>query len=687
MKKTDKQTLDMLREEFAKSSETAKVPLKLQKESIVTMLKNSDGKEKDFSDKTGTAKNIIVLRRLTAVAAVLVVVVVAALFMRTGGVKVIKTDSFYKGYESVEPVKNARSYEDVEQAVREILGNKAEESKKPQTGSNDEGNSTNSVTQNVIDRLIEGYSRYVADESSAEGGEYTAESVPSGIAEGVVSYGDFKADIVKNDGEYLYIVTTGTDAKTGGTVEQIKIVKAVPAEDMQVVSTVVLSNGGNANTVDECLEIYLKNNKLIALMSRYSYSMNGTAAYDSVSTVAVHYDISDPTAPVKLREHIQDGSYVSSGLYENRLCLVTAKSIPSVSAQSELDESGVIPSYSVDGNTVKLNAEDIFIAVNDPEASYLFITVTDIADSKASVGKLAILGSGKEVYCSAHTIAVARGFVSVDADANGVHSTLTEIYRFNISGSSIAFSGSYIVKGSLAGGISVDESNGYMRAATAEAGANNFYVLNEKMEFVSGLTGIFPNEKIKSVKFIGSNAYFVAGEDNENTMIINLSDPSEPKVAGKISTEGFSQELYAVSDTALLGIGTAENNSISISLFDVSNPESPKAASVYTLEGEFSLPSAGDSRCVMLQADKKLFGIPVVKHNPSAGTEISAYILFSVSDGVISPVGTYNHDTSYTGDAAVRGTCIDDTLYTVSGERVVAFSIDECTVISSQVIR
>lgn len=678
MRKADKQTLDILRKELAKSSETAKVPLKLQKDSVVTMLKNGELNKKDFSSETGNKRNIVVLKRLTAAAAVIAVVIIAALYVNSGGVKVIKTDSFYKSYESAEPVKNAKSYEDIEKAVREILNHKATDSQKPQSGKDNAENSTDTVTKSLKDRFIEGYSEYIAQSNLAEGAEYAAETA-SGIAEGVVSYGDFKADIVKTDGKYLYIVTTGVDEKTGATLEQIKIVKASPAEEMQVVSTVILSNGANASKIDECIEIYLKNNRLIALLNRYSYSMSGTAAFDSVSTVAVHYDISDPTSPQKLREHVQEGGYVTSGLYENSLCLVTEK--------TELEASGVIPSYSVNGTQTKLNAEDIFIAVNDPEASYLFITVTDISDLQAPVGKLAVLGSGKEIYCSAHTIAVARGFVSVDADKNGAHSSLTEIYRFNISGASIAFSGSYIVKGSLAGGISVDENSGYLRAATAEAGSNSLYILNEKMEFVSGLTGILPNEKIKSVKFIGSNAYFVAGGDNEKTVIIDFSDPSKPAAAGSISTDGFSQELFAVSNSALLGIGSASDNSISISLFDVSDTENPKTAAVYTLEGEFSMPSADDARCIMLDADKKLFGLPIVKHNPSAGTDISAYILFDVSAGAITPVGTYNHDTSYTGDAAVRGVCINDTLYTVSGERVVAFSIDECTVISSQTIR
>lgn len=694
MKKNDKQTLEMLQKEFEKSAESAQIPLRLQKESMVAMLKSDEGKETDFSDKTGTKKNnIVVLRRLTAAAAMLAIVVVGALLMRTGGVKVIKTDSFYKSYESVEPVRNARSYEEVEQAVREILGGKqsAADSTKETEKTN---NSTQTTAENVINRLLEGYSKYVAD-TNAEGktSVYVSETpAVQSSSEVVAVYGDFKADIVKNDGEYLYVVTTGVNSQTGATVEQIKIVKAEPAEEMKVVSTIVLSNGESSSEINECLEIYLKNDTLIALMSSYSYSLSGSVAYDDVSTAAVYYDISEPTAPVKLREHKQDGKYVSSSLHESRFALVTAKSIPSLKEQSDISESGAIPSFSIDGVSSKLKAEDIFIAVNDPEASYLFITVTDISDLEAQIGRLAVLGSGKEIYCSAHSIVIARGFVSLDADKNGAYESLTELYRFNINGSSIGFSGSYVVKGSIVGGISVDEESGNLKVVTSEASANNIFILNDKMEFVSGLTDIFPNKKITGVKFIGSNAYVVINEDSEKTMIVDLSDPSKPKAAGTISTKGFSDELYAVSDNLLIGIGTAlpEGSgelSMTLSLFDVSDPYSPKAVSVYTLEGGCSIPAVDDSRSVMTVSDKKMFGIPVVKNNPTTGTDISSYILFNAENGAITPVGTYNHDTAYTGDAAVRGSCIGDALFTVSGEKIVAFSIDECELLSSLEIR
>lgn len=685
MKKSDKQILEMLEKEMHKSAESANIPLRLQKESMVAMLKNAENEQTDFSDKTGNSSkksngNITVLRKLMVTAAMLAVVVTGALVMRAGdGVKVVKTDSFYEGYKSAAPVKNAGSYEEVEKAVEKILSSKTEtKPAEKTTGSAEISDSTNTefsqTIEQVKDSLIEGYGEYVAIANQAVIGSVNEIAKNNAFNEpgGVATYGDFKADIVKNDGEYLYIASTDSNAETGDTVEQIKIVKTLSDGSLEAVSDIILSQGTSKENFDECIEIYLKNNCLTAIMKRHEYTFKNTAFYDNISTVAVSYDITDPYSPQKVREHIQDGEYVSSNLYENRLCLVTAKSIP---AEAGADSQALIPIFSVDGVQKKLRAEEIFIAVNDPEASYLFVTVTDVADFSKDVGCLAVLGCGKEVYCSSSAIAVAREFVSLEADENNNRSSLTEIYRFNIKDSKIAFSGSYIVQGSLSGSVSFDENGGFLRVITTDSEASYVFVFDEKMEFVSGLKDIFPGEKITSVKFIGSNGYVIVDGEEEKTMIIDFSDPSSPKVAGTIDAKAFSDDLYAISETFLLGISEDESGIITLTLFDVSDPANPVTAAVYSLDESYRSVSSSDSRSVMLVAEKEIFGIPVLKADEKQGTEISAYVIFDMSGGEIVPLGTYNHDLSYIGDAAVRGTFIEDILYTVSGEKVVAFDV------------
>lgn len=673
MKKRDKQILDLLGQEFKNSAETANVPLKLQKESIVNMLQSEERKEKDFSDKTGTKNNksIIALRRITAAAAMLTIVVIGVLAMKMQGVKVIKTDSFYESYKSSDTVKNAKSYSEVEQAVREILSEKAAQTPSTNVSGTQPNTAQPTGSTAAAEKttgLLNGYESFVAAEISiSDAAAIYSAGYSFNNTNGVSYFDGFEADIVKNDGEFLYIVATGKNSETGKTVEQIKIVKAVPAENMETVSTVTLSEYSGTESVNECLEIYLKNDILIALVNR-----------NNSATAALYYDISEPENPVKIREHVQDGKYVSSGLHESKLYLVTDKEIISANGGA-----GLIPSFSVDGATVNLGAEDIFIAVNDPDASYIFITVTDIYNLTLPVGHLAILGSGKQLYCSANTVTAAREFVSVDADDSGARKSLTEIYRFNLNGTSLELAGSYVVEGSLVGGLSIDENGEYLRIASASGDSNNIYILDRNMNFVSGLKKIFSGEKISGVKFIGDNGYITAGG---KTMTVDLSDPLKLNFAGMVSSVDFPDNLYTVSESTLLGVNV-KNGSVTLSLFDVSNSDNPKVLSEYTLDSAYRMLSHGDSRSVVIISDKNMFGIPVAVNNKETQSEASAYMLFKVENGKIIPYQTFIHDDAYVGDAAVRSTCIDGVLYTVSGEKVTAFSVDTGLAVSTKYIK
>lgn len=646
----DKQMLDMLRNELKKSTESVKTPLRLQKESVVAMLNNDEHKETDFSVKTGTNKSkIVAIRRLAAAAAMLAVVIVGVLAMKADGVKVIRRDTFYKSYEGAEIVRSAQSYEEIEVAVKEILGDDGVNS---QNGKNPVQNSAPNTVLNgeqTIEKIYEGY-------RNTDTAGINANEIGESLYAAVNPL--FGADIVKNNGEYLYIVATGKNSETGSMTEQIKIVKAVPANEMKVVSTVTLSDNAVAGAFEECIEIYLKDNILIAIMGKKDFETE-------TETAAVYYDISDPEAPVRIREHTQEGEYLFSSLNENSLCLVTDK-------QVKASDSSLVPSFDVDGVTTNIDAENVFISVNDPEASYIFITVTDISAFDKPVGHLAILGSGKQLYCSESAIAAAREFVSVEPDENGAYPSLTEIYRFNINGSSIEFAGSYVVEGSLFGGISVNSKNGYMTAATAVADSSNIYVFDKNMEFVSGLKKIFPMKKLSGVKYIGNKGYISSGDE---TLIVDLSSPKLPKVAGIISSKLFTGSLYEISETVLLGISTGADGSATFRLFDVSNSANPSVKAEYTLGKECTL-SSSDTRSVMIASNSGIFGVPVVIDNGENGAEVSAYMLFDVSEGKIIPAGLCCHDDSYVGDAAVRAISIGGTLYTVSGEKAVAFAAD-----------
>lgn len=678
MNKRDKQTIEMLRKEFDKQSNSVKIPQRLQKESIVEMLGENEKKNiLDFSDNTGAkSSSNIYLRKLTAIAAMLAIIVGCALFMRyESGVRVIPSD--YSG-RSGTLVKSAESYEEIERTVEKILGREQTADVTDKNSEKPGQSSAPTTAVRVIDKLFNNKT------DKAESFKSEAIDIDSLVTEGVGAISGVEADIVRNDGTYIYVVTKGKNAETGATVEQIKVVKAVPANEMGVAATIVLSDGSNAAQVDECFEIYLEGSKLVALMNRYSYALAGSNAYDKLSTVAVYYDITDPTAPVKVREHVQDGKYISSCISGKNLCLVTAKSISAASA-----EAGMIPSFSINGEVNVPKAKNIFIAVNDPEASYLFITSTNLEALGDSVECLAVLGSGKTVTCSSNVIMLSRGFVSVDADESGKHKTLTEIYRFNITDSSIDFAGSHVVDGSVIGNICYDGKNGRAIVASKGVSSTAVYVLNEKMELIGGLEGLLSGENAKSVKFIGTNCYIYSEESKGKATVVDFSNPEKPQKGQSFEGASLNETIYSVSESVMITFEKlTSGDGLELSLFDTGNSDIPEIISKYELSGGIVLPDEADIRSIMINSEKKLLGIPMIKTNPVTGTDISSFVLFNISDGKITPVGTFNHDTQYSeGDAAVRGTSIGDILYTVSGSKITAFSISDCTVIGAQEIK
>lgn len=683
--KNDKYIEELLRAEIEKTD----VPASLGKEKIVEMLKA----EKDFSDKTGNIiefganrdnaqkrrASVVTLNRIATVAAAFVIVIACVAFATmNSGVRIIRTEPGFENYNPDNLIIGVSSYDEIEKAVKNALG----KTEKPTSPSKEPSGAVTAPSGVMGNQILPNLSgAYVVDESEILDNAVSAYNLGGELVERVTG---LEADIVKNNGEYIFVATTGTDTQSGGKVELIKVIRALPADEMAVASTIVLSDASDAINIDECIEIYLKGSRLIAVMSRNAYVMDDKAAYDKNSTVALYYDISDPENPVEIRRHIQDGKYLTSGISaQGSLYLITEKSVnPS--------EKVSVPSCTVDGKEIKPDTNKIFMAVNDPGAAFTFITVTNVDDFSKAVDSLAFFGSNSGRLCvSGNAVMISRGFVSIETDENGFHSNLTEIYRFDIGDSAVSFSGSYAVNGTLRGKPFINEKTGWMTVVASDSEATSLYILDEKAEFVSGLEGVFPKTEIKDVKFIGSNCYVIADDKAETTMIIDLSNPEKPKKGATISAKGFSGKLFGADDELLIHIGGTERdsggvlNNVSISLLGLSNPLKPESLDLYSLSGISDVTALIDSRSVMLVPDGDILGIPVVRRDDVSKESVIAYALFNYSDGDIKPLGFFNHDAKSSGEKSLRGTCIGDIFYSISGNKIVAFSIGEETKLSS----
>lgn len=670
-KMKDRQIEEMIR---AGLNET-EVPEELRKEKIVEMLKE----QKDFSCETGkvismdaardnASKNrtsVVALNRIATVAAAFVIVIACVLFAKMNtGIRIIRTEPGFENYNSENLIIGISSYDEIENAVRNVLGKSENVTSATIVPSGTDIPSSGVTQPQSGSAGVTG--AYVLDNSTILDAAVSVYNAGGDVIENITG---LEADIVKNNDEYIFVVTTGVDSETGNKVETVKVIRALPADKMAVASTVILSDTSDARNIDECIEIYLKDNRLVAIMSRNAYVMEDKTAYEKNSTVALYYDISNPDSPVKVREHIQDGKYLTSAISENgSLYLITEKSV----SASEKDS---VPSCSVNGVQIKPETEEILMAVNDPEAAFTFITVTDISDFTKAVDSLAFFGSNSGRLCvSGDSVFISRGFVSVEPDEKGVRENLTEIYRFDIGNASVSFAGSYVVRGTLAGAPSVDAESGLLMAVAADSESASLYVLDKDMKFVSGLEGIFAGEKIKDVRFYGEKCYVVSASKAETTIVIDLSDPEKPEKAATVSRGSFAGKLFGAGNEVLIHIGENAKD-ISISLLDLSDPQNPGSLDLYNLSGFSGNLSDLDTKSIMLMPDKGILGIPVMRNDSATRTTVSSYALFGFSDGEISPIGFFNHGSEKDEGTAVRGTCIGDIFYSISGNSVVAFSI------------
>ena len=707
MKKTDKMILDSLRNETEKSAESVQVPLRLQKESVVAMLKAEQAKEASASDERKTSKKNSYAVRMMAVAAMIGIVFASALAMsRDFASRSVRLNTVAVSNPNANSLRAVSGSEELENEIQSIIkknsaGNAI--SSVPLTDGKDVPDSGETTVPAVpYNSASDGYENLVAVKSSDKfTGVILGESAVLAEISEPIDKSSYEADIVKKSGSYLYVVSVVTDSETGVAREEIKIVKATPPEEMKVISTVVLPDNEN----DNCLEIHIKNDMLIAIISR---SDNQTGA---CSTLAVYYSVSDPQNPAKIREHIQDGEYVSSSIQGDNLCLVTDKTLE----ESAVKES-VIPSFGVDGEKYGLDAKNEIMIVNKPDTSYIFITVTDISDFSARVGRLAIIGCGKNICCSAETVAVVREFVTVRADENGKREVKTEICRFNIEGTSIVCAGTQLVDGSIADGVYIDRANGNIRAITTSESVSNIYVFDKEMKIISASECPSEGMQVIGTKYIGENGYIIRTDENgkEQTVVISFENPEKPQAEGVIDTVGFSDSFCTVTDNLVIGIKAEEvyiekeiyvdesaansesedekvlletvsvkSELITFVLFDISDPQKPVTADTYSfaIDGGISFELQDASGMVVIE-NEDIFGVPVRVYDEETKTEDSAYLLFDVSDKTLDKTMILTHSDSVVGSTASRGVCIDGIFYAVSGDKITAFSVEDGKMIS-----
>lgn len=456
-----------------------------------------------------------------------------------------------------------------------------------------------------------------------------------------------EADVVKTDGRYLY--TLKDNGRSVAIVDtsngELQMVISIPVEDD-----------------DQAREFYVNDGHLILVSEFNQEREDGTWTYTSTDTRVTTYDITDPEKPEKAGEVTQSGSYTSSRLTDGHLYLFTQYSVDVTSGITPKDKKDYIPYV----NQQMLEADDIYLPPFSQAYMYEVVSSVDVAKPGEIQDTKAIFSDGGELYVSNDNI--------YWYETQWSDKTETVIKHISYKGGKLKAEASGKVDGYINDSFSIDEYDGYLRVVTTDDETNGLYILDSNMKEVGSITGLAEGEQVYSARLLGDTGYFVTYEQTDPLFSVDLSDPKNPKIIGKLKIPGFSEYLHFYGENLLLGIGMDVDedgfttNGVKLSMFDISDSSDVKEIQKYTLENVYSAAVMYDYKAVLIDPEKNVIGFA------ADGNNGENYYVFS-----------YNNTNGFeclmsetvngNGYQSARGVYVDNTLYVVKGNIIEAYDM------------
>ena len=479
-----------------------------------------------------------------------------------------------------------------------------------------------------------------------------------------------EGDIIKTDSRYIYFI--GSD--TGGSNKKLRIIDTQTME--AVFDSYIYDENGDILWISD---IYVNGDTLVAICTMQNSYDAYSRAYgyygDTGTTIVMSFDITKRNQPKLIRSNTQDGSYRSSRMVGNILYTVSQYYVQAES--EETLENVCIP--KVGG--AEIGCDCIFLPETAGD-SYILLTALDTTSKDSAVSSVAVLGNSGNYYCSEDTFYVIAEDYNYK-DNNPEIREKTVINSFSLDGTSIAFKATGEVTGRIINQYSLDQYEGKLRIATTcfnnrtNKNVSSLYVLDKNLDTIGKLEDIANNEQIKSVRYMGKQAYIVTFRNTDPLFAIDLSDPKNPTVKGELKIPGYSAYLHPIGDNLLIGIGyegdsqNADFDSVKVSLFDISDPTNLKELDKLVYP-KTSTSVRENPKELIYKADEGILGMPMNTYDEN-GVDRLFYII-QVKDNKLTLKHKLMHLSGhYKGINHFRGTYIGDSFFTVSDYLVKKF--------------
>lgn len=540
-----------------------------------------------------------------------------------------------------------------------------------------------------------------------------------------------EADITKTDGNYIYSISE----------DNVIITNVIDPENIKIEATI--------KPRDEYFpeELILYKDKLVVISTQY-------ISYNKSNTFVNVYDITTKSRPRLIEEYTLYEGYYTSRCIDGKLYVIASgrlreedeKIVTYYDENNEQKDIGLSNIKYIKG--LESNVQTIIASLNlntNEEVkvnSYLF----NVENAYISEHNMYLLN---EEYKNDDTSSLWQclkslfGFGGVIGYGNAIYdyeydyNQYTNIYKFKIcDDGSIEFTNKTKVKGTTMNQFSLDEYNDSLRVGLYTYDGSRIVVFDKELNQIGETPYLSKGEKMYSTRFIENKAYMVTYKNTDPLYVIDLSNPSDPTVLGKLKIPGYSTYLHPYDENHLIGIGMQTEEKVyrnssgkitstrtvitgmKMALFDVSDVNNPIQIS-QTIIGDSRTTSAilTNHKALLFSAEKGIIAIPVNTYPNNFEIETSSsnissmvnsyttyntsytsegYFVYNINltDG-FKLKGVINHEktsskkyySSYYSSKLLRGMWIEDNLYTVSEDMIKVNKLDDLTQISELKIK
>ena len=476
--------------------------------------------------------------------------------------------------------------------------------------------------------------------------------------------------LISKETEEIQVISSGTDKAAADSSEagNFSTASDVPANDADTIQPAEYSSGFADEQVPDD-----KTGSAVQAEDN-GFLRGGTKGANRTNTVVDIYDVGDPASPIHTTSYKQNGSYTASRLVDGQLYMVTAYSdyrIKPLDTQADLDS--FVPAYYINGEKFFLAAGDITVPAGANSTDYTVISAIDISGDFSAAVK-AVLGSSKNVYCSAGTLYTV-----------GVGKKDTEysiISAFDLSEGGIRYRTSGSVEGIALGQHSMNEYGGNFRIAARTADEDGIsstaiYVLDKTLTAVNSAGQLLPTRNVTSVRFEGNYARLFENGGKVSSAVIDLSSAPPSLTQSPIVSSAY---LYSYSENRLLGVGESENGGMSLTMYDSESGLMLGSVTFAENEKEIFSRALTDRRAALVDTESGLIGIPIYSHN-EFGTK-NSYFVYSYDDsvGFISK-GVIEYVDIDDSLAFERGEVSGGNLYVISSGRIISARASDLKII------